>query len=73
MTAVWTSGYVKAQVHPLYQNQTNVFHVVKPRTLQQVNNELEFTYTIDKSAMHFQIKLLTVLSSYRIRTNRTTI
>jgi hypothetical protein len=58
MTAVWTSGYVKAQDHALYQNQTNIFHVVKPRTLQQVNNELEFTYTIDKSAMHFQLKVL---------------
>ncbi len=58
MTAVSTSGYVKAQDHALYQNQTNVFHVVKPRTLQQVNNELEFTYTIDKSAIHFQLKVL---------------
>ncbi len=58
MILFWTSGYAKAQDNYSYKNQTNIFHVVKPRTLQQVNNELELTYTIDKSAIHFQLKVL---------------
>ena len=57
---VWVSGTVCARTlnKALSQNEITVFHIVKPRTLEQFNDEIEFTYTIDQTAIHFQIKVL---------------
>lgn len=41
-----------------YQYQHSQFHEVKPRTRKPILEELEFNYSTDEQAIHFQIKII---------------
>jgi hypothetical protein len=41
-----------------YQHKVTQFHEVKPRTRNAVHSDLEFNYSTDAQALHFQIKII---------------